>query len=190
MSPRETKTAILQAAIALLGRAGADGFSASALAAETGVSKATLFHHFKSMDDIPIEALDLLSDQALAFDLPADAGLAEFLEEIGEISFNILEARRGFLQAYFTFVSKAMFDPRLKAKMQISLNGAKAQVQELLSIYVPDPTRARDLTNMVMILLDGGMMHILLLQNEAEVRAMWDRFSTILIAEFSNENRD
>ena len=188
MNTRDTKTAIIEAAITLMGRVGADGFSASALAAEVGVSKATLFHHFQSLDEIPIEALGMLTDQALDFDLPANAGLPEFLDAMGEMAFGFLNERRSFLNAYFTFVSKAMFDPRLKAKMQASLNTAKAQVRELINNYVDDETRARDLTNMVMILLDGGMMHVMLLENETEVRAMWGQFSSILCKEYDREN--
>jgi len=56
------------------------------------------------------------------------------------------------------------------------------------SAYIEDETRARDLANLVMVLLDGAMMYILLLENEEEIRAMWDRFSSILIKEFDNED--
>ncbi|MBL4726704.1 MAG: TetR/AcrR family transcriptional regulator [Rhizobiaceae bacterium] len=188
MNTRDTKTAILEATITLLGREGADGFSASALAKEVGVSKATLFHHFQSLDEIPIAALDLLTSQAMDFDLPEDAGLPELLAAMGDMAFGFLDERRAFLNAFYTFVSKAMFDPRLKEKLQISLNGARAQVRQMFSNHIKDEARARDLSNMVMVLLDGGMMYVLLLDNEAEIRAMWDRFAILLIKEFENEN--
>ncbi|MFK5977736.1 MAG: TetR/AcrR family transcriptional regulator [Rhizobiaceae bacterium] len=188
MSTHDTKTAILEATITLLGREGADGFSASALAKEVGVSKATLFHHFHALDEIPIAALELLTSQALDFDLPKNAGLPEFLDAMGEMAFGLLEERRSFLNAFFTFVSKAMFDPQLKKKLQVSLNGARSQIRQMFSVYIKDEVRARDLSNMVMVLLDGGMMYALLLDNETEIRAMWDRFTTLLIREFEDES--
>ena len=188
MSTHNTKTAILNATITLLGREGADKFSASALAKEVGVSKATIFHHFQTIDEIPIAALDLLTSQAMDLDLPENAGLPEFLAAMGDMAFGFLEERRNFLNAFYTFVSKAMFDPRLKEKLQVSLNGARAQVRQMFSVYIKDETRARDFANMVMVLLDGGIMYVLLLDNKAEIRAMWDRFTILLIKEFENEN--
>lgn len=188
MNTRDTKTAILEATITLLGREGADGFSASALAKEVGVSKATLFHHFQALDEIPIAALDLLTSQAMDLDLPENAGLPELLAAMGDMAFGFLEERRSFLNAFYTFISKAMFDPRLKEKLQISLNNARAQIRRMFSVYIKEEARARDLANMVMVLLDGGMMYVLLLDNEAEIRAMWDRFTIILLKEFNDEN--
>lgn len=195
MTIRDTKQAIIESTITLLGREGADGFSASALAKEVGISKATIFHHFQTLDEIPVAALDLLTKQALEFDMPEglgpkELGLAEFLDMMGEMAFGFLETRRGFLNAYFTFVSKAMFNPRLKEKMQTSLNGAKAQVHALVKTHVEDEARSRDLTNIIMMTLDGGMMHVLLLDNTAEAQSMWARLSTLLVLEFENENRN
>ena len=61
MPPSETRQAILSAAITLMGRGGAGARSAAELAAEVGISKATVFHHFRSIDEIPVAALDLLT---------------------------------------------------------------------------------------------------------------------------------
>jgi AcrR family transcriptional regulator len=53
-----TRVSILDATIRILGRDGPERFSASALARETGASKATLFHHFRTIDEIPILAME------------------------------------------------------------------------------------------------------------------------------------
>ncbi len=53
-----TRAAILKATLRLLGRAGPDAFSASTLAKAAGVSKATLFHHFSSIEEIPLAAFE------------------------------------------------------------------------------------------------------------------------------------
>ncbi len=53
-----TRKEILDAALKLLGRGGPDAFSAGALAREANVSKATIFHHFASVDDILLAAFD------------------------------------------------------------------------------------------------------------------------------------
>lgn len=71
----QTRMVILEAALKLLGRAGPDACSASTLAKEAGVSKATLFHHFGSIEDIPLAAFERFWLQSLAMDTrKADIG--------------------------------------------------------------------------------------------------------------------
>ena len=147
MPAKDTRTAILEAAISLMGRSGGEGFTASALAAEVGVSKATLFHHFTSLEEIPIAALDLLTDQALTFELPSDATLRDVLAAMGAASLALVEGQREFLNAYFTFFSKAMFEPRLKVKLLASLNLTKEKITSLVAGHMGDPARARELTD-------------------------------------------
>ena len=65
MSRRDTRAAIVDAAVAILGRDGAEGLSASALAREVGISKATLFHHFSSIDEIPLVAFERMIARGL-----------------------------------------------------------------------------------------------------------------------------
>ena len=60
-----TRTKILQATVRILGRDGPGRFSASSLAKEAGVSKATLFHHFRAIDEIPILAMESYWTQSL-----------------------------------------------------------------------------------------------------------------------------
>jgi TetR/AcrR family transcriptional regulator len=50
-------TAILDAAEELFGRHGFEGLSMNALAQEVGVSKANIFHHFKSKEDLYLTVL-------------------------------------------------------------------------------------------------------------------------------------
>lgn len=190
MAIRDTRSAILEAAIALMARAGADGISASQLAAEAGISKATLFHHFRTIDEIPVAALDLLTAEVFDLSLRSDVGLRDVLVAIGSASFEILEERRGFLRAYFTFVSKAMFDPALMAKLTASLTAAKEQVAAALAPHMADPSRARELADIVMTQLDGAIMHLLLLGNEADLKAMWARMTSLLTGEYGDENRN
>jgi AcrR family transcriptional regulator len=53
-----SRQSIVQAATALMSAGGPDALTASALAEAAGVSKATLFHHFESLDDIVLEAFE------------------------------------------------------------------------------------------------------------------------------------
>lgn len=65
--PRDTRAAIIEAAVSILGHEGPAGLTASALTRAVGISKATLFHHFRTIDEIPLVALEHLALQLQAF---------------------------------------------------------------------------------------------------------------------------
>jgi AcrR family transcriptional regulator len=190
MAPSETRQAILSAAIALMGRGGADALSASAIAAEVGISKATVFHHFRSLDEIPVAALDLLTEQGIGMIDFTDGDLASLIAQVGEASFALVGANRGFVTAYFAFASKAMFDAGVRGKLEASLARARDQFGAVFGRYIADPPRARQLGGIVLATLDGLMLQFALVGNEAELRDAWRRIVSALAREFDDAHRD
>ena len=87
---------ILNAALALFGDKGFDGTSMSELAAVLGISKAGLYHHFRSKQDILRELVDPLLDDvaAIAGDPPEPEGRS------------VLARRRAILEAYLDAILK------------------------------------------------------------------------------------
>ena len=76
----ERKRQIAQAALTLLGRRGARGLTAAELARAVGVTDATLFRHFASMEEIVDAAIALVEAELT----PAPPDLEqEPLEELG-----------------------------------------------------------------------------------------------------------
>lgn len=60
--------AVQEAAVRILSCDGPDRFSASALAREAGVSQATMFHHFRTIDEIPVVAIEQFWLQSISSD--------------------------------------------------------------------------------------------------------------------------
>jgi AcrR family transcriptional regulator len=190
MPPADTRTAILDAALALIGRAGIAGFSASALAAEVGVSKATLFHHFRSLDEIPLLAFDRMIAGLVAPDLPDEASLAEAVAAFGSGTFAVAEARRDFLRAYFTFVSGAMYDDRLRARLTASLAASTEAVAALLAPRMADPARAAELAGLLIAFLDGAVTHLLVDPDSPRPRAAWAALQAMIERSYAHADRD
>ncbi len=180
MKRQDTKLAILEAAITIMGEQGYEGLSASRLAGAAGISKANLFHHFRSMDDVPIAAFELIANQIAIPQTPDGATAADFIAAMGEVAFASLKAHRGFYAAYVSFLARAVFDPNLKEKVTVSLDEAKVQIEQAIAARVEDREMARTLTTMTLALMDGAMLQILLLGDEDDVRAMWTAYVSLL----------
>jgi len=182
-----TKAAILDAALRLLGRAGPDGFSASSLAVEAGVSKATLFHHFQSVDEIPLAAFERYWLSSLGGESRKSGSPRHYLCELGEQL--IIQARkdREFLRAQLVFTTKAMFDARLRSRLEQGATQMHRVVVKELSARLPDASREEIefMARSAEMALDGLMISLLLRSDRKEMkkaRRVWLRFVELLLA--------
>lgn len=174
--PRDTaRTAILTAAITVLGRDGLDGFTAAALAKEAGTSKANLFHHFATLDDIAIASFEIFG-AAMLDAAPAEGG-AGWLRALGDSSIAMAEHQRALLNAYFVFFTKALFDEKLRDRVRATFDPLLARMAAQFGPDVPDAAaRAR----LLAIVLDGLALHLLIAGATGDIRAAWDLFVDLL----------
>jgi AcrR family transcriptional regulator len=174
------------AAIELLGRAGPDRFSAAALAREAGVSKATLFHHFEALDAIPLAALEHVLLEALTLESRADLPLRAYLEAVGQDVIAMAQERRDFLNAYFVFFTKALFDPRIRARLAAGVQELHATTKHMLAKRLNGRSARRDIdatARLVEIALDGLGLHLLVMQDTAQLEAAWALLIDLLTAD-------
>jgi len=173
MPRRDTRSAIIDAAVTVLGRDGPGAFSAASLAREVGVSKATLFHHFPSIDEIPTAAFERMIADSLAIDMPLDASLADTIELLGQGSAELARSRRGFFRAYFVLMARAMFDDRLRIRLQASGDALLERLRALLTPKLAPGEDAAALARLVAIQLDGSAIHRMAFGNDGEIDAAW-----------------
>jgi AcrR family transcriptional regulator len=120
----ETRKEILKAALMLLGRGGPDAFSAGALAREVDVSKATIFHHFASVDEVLLVACDWHQSLELEGHQPTSA--RAYLDGLGQ---QLLCAAQGdpvLLKAQAVFVTSSLLknlNIRRFLSLQLCLGG-------------------------------------------------------------------
>lgn len=188
MTRRDTRTAIIEAAVTVLGRDGPDGFSAAALAREVGVSKATIFHHFRSIDDIPLAAFERLVAATLGGETPEDGSLPGLLSRIGAENLAFMRKRKDFLRAYKVFVGRAMFDPRLSAELRTSIGELLVRMRASMRPFLHDDAEAAALARLTGAVFDGLALHMLSMGDDAEIDAAWRLF--VRLAEARPETRE
>lgn len=171
------KQEIIAAAIRLLSRDGAPGLTASALAAEAGVSKANVFHHFSSIDEVAVAAFEafILGMAALRPD-PA-TGLRAWLVTLGAETTELMDARRAEAGAYIGFIARAQSDERLRARLEEVMQAFEAALHEALLAMAPGrfaPHEAEAIATMLLLAGDGLALHRQLFPDRAKrQRAAW-----------------
>lgn len=183
-----TRAAILDAAIRILGRDGPDRFSASALAKESGVSKATLFHHFRSFDDIPIVAMERYWSGSLSAEKKNAASPRAYLLQLGAQIVDLPHKQAAFLKAHAVFLVKAMFEPRLHARLAEGAAATHGHMVRELAARLPKRRKAdmEATARMIEMTLDGLMMGMATADSrEARQRSRraWGRFVDLLLKE-------
>jgi len=171
----DTRTRILKAAVELMGREGPGHFTASALAREVGVSKATLFHHFASLDDIPLAALEEVFMDAMTRLEDDDLPLKEYLKGMGR-EMEVIAHNEPFLNAYFVFFIKGIFDPRLRERLADGGFDLHRQVMAALAHRLAPEEDAEAVARLVEVILDGMALHHLLMGDHEVLDRAWQRF--------------
>ncbi len=176
-----TRTRILHAAVALMGREGPDRFTASALAREVGMSKATLFHHFDTLDEIPLAALEEIFFEFLGEVASDDPTLADLLGRFAA-EMHALVDHEAFLRTYFVFFVKGMFDERFRDRLS---RGAFEMHRRTVRAIAPRlrPGEDAEVTaRMVEVMLDGLALHHLAMGDHDRLDLVWTRFTELLLA--------
>lgn len=176
-----TRTRILRAAVTLLGREGPDRFTASALAREVGVSKATLFHHFDSLDEIPLAALEEILFQMVDDVEGGGVSLTARLDAFARESRALVEDDR-FLRAYFVFFMKGMFDPRIRERFQRGAFALHHRTVDALAPVLGASEDAEVASRLVEVMLDGLALHHLAMGDHELLERVWNRFAELLVA--------
>ncbi len=183
-----TRTAILDATLRLLGRAGPDAFSASTLAKEAGVSKAALFHHFDSIEEIPLAAFEQFWLHSLGSDPGKPVSARGYLEGLGRQVMIPAEKRGELLRAQVVFVTKAVFDTRLRKHLAARAAQMHRAVVQELAARLPQSLAASEidaLARMAEMTLDGLMIALVIRKGSkelAETKRAWAGFVDLLLA--------
>ena len=171
----------------LLGREGPDAFSASALAREAGVSKATIFHHFESLDEIPLEALEGLFIAAMDGTDDPELDLFEYLQTLKDDALAMIQTERRFFNAYFVFLTKALFDTRVRERFSAGAFMMHDTLRAALEPRMPpgtSPEEADEVARLVGAVLDGISLHYMVMDDHDRLHRAWGRFMDLMEARY------
>ena len=183
-----TYNRILNAAIEIISQQGLKGLSASKLATTANISKSTVFHHFKKMDEVPALVLKKLYDE-IFLPLQNDKynNVYDYLKVIGQASFSKNVEYIMIYKAFVSLIHASMHD----AQLQDIVNGCSelfssqlsTKIQELCNNQI-DPNTLKKLSQLIIKTLDGICLHYLINSDQADAFTSWDIFIHALVTNY------
>ncbi len=179
----ETRKGILDAALKLLGSGGSDAFSAGALAREANVSKATIFHHFASVDDVLLAAFDWRQSLELEGHQPTSAHA--YLDGLGQQLVRAAEDDPVLLKARAVFFSRAIFDREMSGRLSNGVAEMHRLIVEALRARLPanvSDAKIDSIARLAEMALDGLMINLVMRTDErAQFRQAWTLMADVLL---------
>lgn len=188
----ETWRRIVESAVAMVAESGLASLSAAKLAQRAGISKSSLFHHFKSTEDIPEAVLAALLETMLRpvtlteNDLnnvfegknenpsTAAAHLEQFLLHLGEAALTSHLSQRQLNRAFYAFYNESLFHERYRTIIDAYLEQTVKTLAEAIQGFKPfSEAESLDLARSVITQLDGIGLHRLMGGSEAVYRRLW-----------------
>ena len=153
------------------------------------MSKATLFHHFGSIEDIPLAAFEQFWLQSLAMDTRKLVSARDYLEDLGQQVIISAQKHGEFLRAQVVFLTKAVFDPPLRRRL-LGKYGSHASGRgpgtRGPSFRRACPASEIDaMARMAEMTLDGLMIALVMRKGSrelAETKRAWAGFVDLLLA--------
>ena len=180
----KTKEKILLAALELLAEEGAQKLSASKLAQKAGVSKSNLFHHFRSVNDIPLEAMKLFAGNMMQ---PVREKryerVTDYLHDLWQIGFGQAEENLKYYKGIIAYIQYALHDERYRASMAAFSREFTAEVAKQLgeiSGTAVSPSTLNTVATLVVTTLDGMGMHYLVNDDLASYHEAWQALVALL----------
>jgi AcrR family transcriptional regulator len=180
----KTRKEILNAVLTLLGRGGAEAVSAGALAREANVSKATIFHHFASIDKILLAAFDWRQSLELEGRQPTSA--RDYLDGLGQQLVRAAQNDPVLLKAQAAFITRAIFDRDMNARLTEGVSDMRRVVIEALRARLPLHVSGEEIESIARLAemaLDGLMIHLVMRPDEwAQFQHDWTQMVDLLLA--------
>ncbi|WP_415905717.1 TetR/AcrR family transcriptional regulator [Neptuniibacter sp. QD48_55] len=156
-----TRSLILNAATRIISQDGLQALTAGKLIAEAGVSKGGLYHHFRTMTEVEIEVLQLLSSKLLLTlqGYQAPQSKEEFLDRVESELFDCLISHDETARALFGYVSSSVFNQQIQVLLrQLQDDISLQRLQILQKVSVGTSTASLQNTVQMIATIQAGLM--------------------------------
>jgi len=172
-----TRSLILNAATRIISQDGLQALTAGRLIAEAGVSKGGLYHHFRTMTEVELEVLQLLSSKLLLTlqGYPAPQTKEEFLDRIETEFFDCLISQDETARALFGYVSSSAFNQQIQVLLRQLQDDISLQRLQLLQKLSTGTSTAslQNTVQMIATIQAGLMMRFYVSEDPVSVRNYW-----------------
>ena len=172
---RATRRRILEAAMELIARDGVSGLTASALAQEAGISKATVFHHFERLELVPVALLDHIIEELDEVAQHHDDARAYLLQSGHDV---LQLTARGALESrvmnalLLASQHNAEIAQRLSVLSRMYRDHMAARLQRLCP-QLSSPERAEEVADIAVAAVDGLAIHMVLTGESERLQKAW-----------------
>lgn len=172
---QETKHKIIIATLKYISEHGLRALSAQKIAKLAGVSKSNIFHHFESVENLPLEGMALITEELLAsIDVDYD-NITDLLLNIGYKTFRICEDEIDLYRAFFVLYNESFHDERFREAIDFIIDEFSKVLKDAIIKIEGDcfDERLDELCRMTSVVLDGFGCHFLSDMNEEKYCKMW-----------------
>lgn len=185
----ETYERILQSSMQLISREGISGLTASKLSKEAGISKSSLFHHFRSTKEIPLKVMEIIKGIMLESinDEKIDS-VEGIFSSFEKTLFSEDSEVQMIGRVFFSLFSEGLFNKEyldsFKSFQIISINRLSALFMNTKS---PGLTEEVSITiaKLIIASLDGLKLHSMLDRNNKEYIKCWN-LQKMMILDYVN----
>ena len=159
-----TRNQIVEAAIALIAEGGLAAVTAGALATRTGVSKATIFHHYAPLSAVHHAVLDRLVSEMMAAAGSEGPTATSYLLGLGLRSFSLMVEDPRWVAVSQALMMSGVHDASLRPRLVELSRAARVEVAEELLRRAPETPAevASEIADAAIGALDGLGLHLLL----------------------------
>lgn len=180
----QTKSKILFAALELMGTEGWQGLSASRLARQASVSKSTIFHHFKTMDEIPLLAVQhFLNVSMQETQTGTYTDLYTYILDLGHEILRSTEIYQKQFLSFLVLYQKALLDEEIRTSLQDIVESTLGSIRQNILQLCPRALSQEELEEVSFILataVDGLGFHIPLARSKEPLFRAWSRLARLL----------
>ncbi|MEK7433824.1 MAG: TetR/AcrR family transcriptional regulator [Cyanobacteriota bacterium] len=187
----DTKKKIVFSAIELLAKGGYEAFTAKNIVNKAGISKGSLYHHFKSIDDIPVEAIKQLRNSKMylpSLKLDLFFSIDDYLNNYYDLFIENAK-ERDILSIYLFFDQKSLDNEEYRInKNYITddlLNYHKNTIQFFYSKKIPDEI-INPITALIVFTTEGITSHSFMYKEPNKFKKTW----YLLVKSIQNDLKD
>lgn len=174
----KTRTNILEAAVFIIAENGLKEVSTAKLAQVAGISKSTIFHHFRSSDEVLTCTLAFVYEKLLQTMVVKEnySDAEHFFDVLGQSMFQGTRDHLTYFKAFSSFSHESLFNSNYRTIMASYADQMnrffRTQLSKLASTSVPSET-IEAVSSMLLPLMDGIGFHYLLTNDSGKYEQIW-----------------
>jgi AcrR family transcriptional regulator len=186
----ETRDRILQAAIDLITEKGPKFLSAGNIAKKVEISKSSIFHHFKSVEEIPFAIFELFVTTMLeSVGEKSSKSVTEYINNLGVEVIEKTGKEKQFAKSFTYFMQKAIVNDKYKASMMRMADVWRDTIRMKLEEVSKEKISDEKMTSIILIfsMCHRGLAQFNLLrelEDRDEYLRAWKLFSEAIGAQF------